>query len=308
VSPAAVTTQPASELSVTGAVLNGSITVGPDETLAWFEWGTNTNYGDIAGIASVPANSGSNPIRAKLNGLSGNIYYHYRLDAANGFGTVYGEDQFFRADSPPTYLFEIDAYIPHGYALIDPNGIAVDSSGNVYVIDNDNHVTKFGSRGGSFMTQWGGSGKGNGQFNQPGGIAVDSSDNVFVTDVSNNRIQKFDSNGNFLAQWGGFGKGNGQFSGPQGIAVDSSDDVFVTDYGNGRVEKFDANGNYLTQWGVFSYSPGGVAVDSTGNFIYVITTYGGGGPQVQAFVNNSNIVSPLLPASLRAKPCPRGPV
>ena len=46
--PAFVTTQPASGLSATGAVLNGSVTVGPDETVAWFDWGTDTNYGNIA--------------------------------------------------------------------------------------------------------------------------------------------------------------------------------------------------------------------------------------------------------------------
>jgi hypothetical protein len=53
--PALVTTQPASGLSATGAVLNGSVTVGPDETVVWFEWGTDTNYGNIAGAPSCRA-------------------------------------------------------------------------------------------------------------------------------------------------------------------------------------------------------------------------------------------------------------
>ena len=46
-----------------------------------------------------------------------------------------------------------------------PNGIAVDSSGNVYVTeDNNNRIQKFNSNGG-FITQSGGStGFSNGQF------------------------------------------------------------------------------------------------------------------------------------------------
>ena len=45
--------------------------------------------------------------------------------------------------------------------------------------------------GGTFLTTWGSSGTGNGQFAGPGGIKVDGSGNVFVADSGNNRIQKF---------------------------------------------------------------------------------------------------------------------
>jgi DNA-binding beta-propeller fold protein YncE len=99
--PAFVTTQPASGLSATGAVLNGSVTLGSDETVVWFEWGTDTNYGNIAGTTVVPGNNGSNPISAPLNGLPGNVY-HYRLDATNDFGIAYGEDQFFTVGFAPS--------------------------------------------------------------------------------------------------------------------------------------------------------------------------------------------------------------
>jgi DNA-binding beta-propeller fold protein YncE len=99
--PALVTTQPASGLSATGAVLNGSVTVGPDETVAWFDWGTDTNYGNIAGATIVPGNNGSNSISAPLSGLPGNVY-HYRMDAANDFGIVYGDDQSFTVGFAPT--------------------------------------------------------------------------------------------------------------------------------------------------------------------------------------------------------------
>ncbi len=42
-----------------------------------------------------------------------------------------------------------------------------------------------------FVTQWGGPGTGNGEFNAPVGVAVDAWGNVYVSDSGNNRIQKF---------------------------------------------------------------------------------------------------------------------
>jgi hypothetical protein len=72
-----------------------------------------------------------------------------------------------------------------------PYGIAIDSSGNVYVADTDNsRIQKFTS-GGSFIAKWGSGGSGDGQFYYPFGIAVDSSGNVYVADTYNHRVQKF---------------------------------------------------------------------------------------------------------------------
>ena len=99
--PAVAITQPASGISSTGAVLNGSVRLGSDETLAWFDWGTDDNYGNITGASIVPGNKGSNSISATLSGLPGNVY-HYRMDAANDFGIVYGDDQSFTVGFAPS--------------------------------------------------------------------------------------------------------------------------------------------------------------------------------------------------------------
>jgi len=129
------------------------------------------------------------------------------------------------------------------------SGVAVDSAGNVYVADNGNdRIRKFNSNG-TFLTQWGSLGSSNGQFDRPNDVAVDSAGNVYVPDLFNDRIQKFDSNGNFLTKWGTSGSGDGQFADPFAIAVDSFGNVYVADNENYRIQKFDSNGTYLTKWG-----------------------------------------------------------
>jgi len=155
-----------------------------------------------------------------------------------------------------------------------PWGIAVDSSGNVYVAEPNNHrIQKFSSSG-DFITKWGTEGSGNGQFRAPYHIAVDSSGNVYVADSNNNRIQKFNSNGTFVAKWGTYGTGDGQFYFPTGIAVDSSGNFYVADTLNYRIQKFNSSGVFITKWASQGSGDGqfnlhyGIAVDSYGH-VYV---------------------------------------
>lgn len=61
--------------------------------------------------------------------------------------------------------------------------IAMDRSGNMYVADTGNdRIQKFDNSG-TFITEWGSKGDGDGQFNYPADIAVDRSGNVYVADT-----------------------------------------------------------------------------------------------------------------------------
>ena len=89
-----------------------------------------------------------------------------------------------------------------------PEGIEFESSGDIYIADRFNdRIQKMNSTG-SFLSKYGTSGTGEGEFNQPRGIAFDSSGNIYVVDSNNHRIQKFDSSGNFVSMFG-FGVDDG---------------------------------------------------------------------------------------------------
>jgi DNA-binding beta-propeller fold protein YncE len=161
----------------------------------------------------------------------------------------------------------------------EPSGIAIDSSGNIYVADSlNNRIQKFDDQG-AFILKWGSAGSGIGQFDSPQGIAIDSSDCIYVVDRSNNRVQKFDDSGNFITAWGSPGSANGNFDRPFGIAVDASDNIYVTDSGNDRVQKFDSRGNFISNWGATGSGTGqfvlpqAIAIALAGD--YVDTVYVG---------------------------------
>ncbi|WP_269850541.1 PKD domain-containing protein [Methanosarcina horonobensis] len=146
--------------------------------------------------------------------------------------------------------------------------------GDIYVADTgNNRIQRFDSSGG-FISTWGSSGTGNGEFSNPQGIAIDSLGTAYVADTGNNRIQMFGSNGIFLYTWGSSGNGEGEFNVPTGIAFDSLNNVYVVDTSNTRIQKFDSSGMFITTWGYYGSddgqfsNPQGIAVDSSGS-VYV---------------------------------------
>ncbi len=120
-------------------------------------------------------------------------------------------------------------------------GVAVDGAGNFFVSRYpgiDGAVWAF-SAAGAFMTGWGTSGSGDGQFsNYPGQLGIDASGLIYVADRNNNRIQVFTADGTFLQKWGEFGSALGQLYYPSALGFDSAGDIFVADTMNNRIQAF----------------------------------------------------------------------
>src|SRR5262245_22548269 len=89
---------------------------------------------------------------------------------------------------PPVYLTQWGSYGSGNGEFNRPYHIAVDAAGDVYVVDweraslgGNSRIQKFTGTG-TYLTQWGSPGSGNGQFDTPTGVAADAFGNVFVSD------------------------------------------------------------------------------------------------------------------------------
>jgi sugar lactone lactonase YvrE len=181
-----------------------------------------------------------------------------------------------------------------------PQGVAVDSSGNVYVADTGNSTIRKLTSGGTSSTLAGSAGNpgnadGTGttvQFNAPAGVAADGSGNVYVADTWNHTIRKLTSGGvssTLAGQAGTFGSFDGTNSGarfncPTGVAVDGSGNLYVTDYNNDTLRKVTSAGVVTTLcgtagiWGntdgtngsALFYGPAGISANSAGTTLYVV--------------------------------------
>ncbi len=198
--------------------------------------------------------------------------------------------------------------------FIWPASLSIDSSGNVFVSDENLHQINVFDQDGKFLTRWGTAGEGQGQLRGPSGVAIDRDDNVYVVESENNRVQKFTGDGAFLTEWGEAGDGEGQFNMPWGLCVDRAGDVYVADWKNGRVQKFTANGQFLRTFqgdaqGLGAlHRPTSVAVDADGDVYvtdwgsHVVQVYGPDGTFVTSLVGDAQMPSPWTQTYLEANP------
>jgi hypothetical protein len=88
-------------LKETEATLKGTVNPGGEATEYFFEYGTDTHYGQKTETATLSASGGSQGVSVTLKGLTPGTEYHFRLVAKNKQGPAEGLDHSFKMMSPP---------------------------------------------------------------------------------------------------------------------------------------------------------------------------------------------------------------
>jgi streptogramin lyase len=228
--------------------------------------------------------------------------------AADSAGNVYVADTGNNAIRKVTPAGTVSTLAGGGFGSADgtgsaaqfnrPTGVAVDSAGNVYVADTDNHTIRKVSPGGAVSTLAGLAGftgfrNGMGsdaRFDGPTGVAVDDAGYVYVADSQNHLIRIINPDGVTGTVAGiPFPPGNedasaeqARFNAPRGVAVDRLGNIYVADSANNTIRRISAgsgrsvttlagspgdapgNGDGRGRGARFHY-PTGVAIDPAGN-------------------------------------------
>ncbi len=250
--------------------------------------GVVTTLAGVAGSAGAPS----------VTSAKFNEPFSVAVDSA---GTVYVADTnngAIRKISPSGLVTTLAGGNGPGYAdgtgtaakFHEPHGIAVDTSGNVFVADYENNVVRKVTAAGVVTTLAGtyntpGSTDGQGtaaRFMSLQGIAVDSAGNVYVVDSGSRAIRKITSSG-LVTTFAG-GTSNGRFGQPHGLTIDTSGNLYVTDasahviykvMADGAISKIAGTapmpGSTDGTTGALFNTPSGITVDSASN-LYVADT------------------------------------
>ncbi len=184
--------------------------------------------------------------------------------------------------------FSGDGGPPTSASLMLPRGVAVTSSGNLYIGDTRNHRVRLVQGAGNISTVAGNGVRGfsgddgpatSASLNDPTGVDVDFLGNLFIADTGTHRIRRVDSAGNITTV---AGNGIADFSGdggpatsaslfaPSGVAVDFFGNLlFIADTINHRIRRVDSAGNITTVAGnnfVGFGGDGGPATSASLNF------------------------------------------
>ena len=195
-----------------------------------------------------------------------------------------------------------DSSLATSAKLNGPVGVAVDTAGNVYIVDKgNNRIRKVDNTG--MITTIAGTGVAgfygdNGpataaKLSSPSGIAVDNKGNIYIADRTNIRVRKINSAGiiTTFAGSGYYGYNGDNYpsaslaglSFVSAVAVDKIGNVYIADKSDNRIRKVDTFNKIHTIAGDNSsgfhtdglaatntsfYGPNGLAVDSLGN-VYV---------------------------------------
>jgi sugar lactone lactonase YvrE len=182
------------------------------------------------------------------------------------FGLTTGYGQTISGTEEYQFVSKINSLAagPGGFGL--PQDVALDSSGNIFVVDKIKHVVKKFDSSGTYVTEFGGQGAGDGQFSSPTAILIDASDNIYIADFSNDRVEKFNSSLVFQDKTTDI-----TLDGPNGIGIDSLGNIYVSSVGTDSIFKFDSALDVVTTFGSLGTGntnfndPAGIYVDGSGN-------------------------------------------
>jgi len=171
-------------------------------------------------------------------------------------------------------------------ALNQPQGVAVDGAGNVYISDTGNNTVRVVGTNGiinQFAGNYGAGNTGDGGYatsallNGPTGLAIDPSGNVYIVDQNNYRIRRVTPQG-IISNYAGAGVQGGAGDGgvatgatmnPRNIFLDQNGNLFIADGGNNRVREVTAsNGviNTIAGNGLAAITPRGLVLK--GDILY----------------------------------------
>jgi sugar lactone lactonase YvrE len=157
-----------------------------------------------------------------------------------------------------------DGYPATSASLNDPYGVAVDTAGNLFIVDTGNQRIRKVATNGIITTV-----AGNGIYGYSGdnsvatnaslyfplGVAVDVSGDLFIVDTGNQRIRKVDTSGIITTVAGNGSPGysgdgsnatNASLNKSSGVAVDASGNLFIADTDNSRIRKVVLFASYPT--------------------------------------------------------------
>ncbi len=235
-------------------------------------------------------------------GLSGEVYFAnsdqnsvFRLDPTGIVTRVAGSSR---------VGYSGDGGLASNAQLTDPNGLAVDRAGNLFIADSGNRRIRKVSKDGIITTVAGNgaccfSGDGgpavSAAMDYPFGLAEDGEGNLFVADLRGHRVRKISSAGMITTLAGtgsdGFlGDGgpaiNARLGAPAATVLDDAGNLYIADYNNSRIRKVSVNGIITTELAVRSLSLGR---DGEGNLF--IADWAGGCVRKRAAGGSMTIVA-----------------
>jgi prepilin-type N-terminal cleavage/methylation domain-containing protein len=268
-----------------------------------FHCAASSTYRNTNGTGWLPVNFSnitiSPPISAlpvdPTNNTSSYEYYVYQTNGSTYELMANPESQKYAA-APASFIEG------SSHAIGLPNTFP--GTQNIWVADQPHRRIEEFSASGTYLSQFGSSGSGNGQLAflipqaqaaaaSPINPATDAKGNVWVADAGNNRIEEFSPNSAYEFQFGSAGSGNGQLNRPFDLVIDASGNIWVVDTGNNRVEEFSTNGTYLSQFGSSGSGNGllsgpyAIAIDASGN-IWVVDN---GNNRIEEFSSNGTYLS-----------------